>query len=65
MRKRQDIIFTFIIGHGKRKGVMVVLSEIGVQFHVLAEIVHPSHVPLKGKAKAVVLYLPRYLRPCR
>ena len=42
---------------------MVILTEIRIQLHIFAEIVHPSHVPLKGKIKSTVFYLTGYLGP--
>ena len=43
---------------------MVVFAEIGVQLHVFQEIVHPSHVPLKCEAKAVLFRMGCDLGPC-
>ena len=50
----QDIILTGKISKAEGHAVMVVFAEIGVQLHVFQEIMHPSHVPLKGEAKAVL-----------
>ena len=43
---------------------MVILAEIGIKLHVFAEVMHPSHVPLKGKSKAIILWSCCYLGPC-
>ena len=55
VRQDQDIVFTGEVGQTEGHLVVVVLAEIGIELHVLKEIVHPSHVPLEGEAEAVVL----------
>ena len=64
MGQHQDIFFTGKICESERHLVVVVFAEIRVQLHVLQEIVHPSHIPLKGKAKTLVLRFPGDFRPC-
>ena len=49
MREHQDIILAECIGHGECHLVVIKLAEIRIQLHVLQKIMHPSHVPLKGK----------------
>ena len=49
MREYQDIILAECIGHGECHLVVIKLAEIRIQLHVLQKIMHPSHVPLKGK----------------
>ena len=63
MGKHQNIVFTVSIGHGKGHQVMGSLAEIGVQFHVFQEIIHPPHIPFKGEAQAVILRLISNLGP--
>ena len=42
---------------------MIVFPEIGVQFHVFQKIVHPAHIPLKGKTQSAVFGGISHLRP--
>lgn len=65
MRQRQDIFFGAVIAHCKCHLMMVVFAEQRIQFHIIAEIMHPAHVPLKGKAKSLVFRRRRYFGPCR
>ena len=64
MGDHQDVFLAVGVGHGECHLVMVVFAEIGIQLHVLQEVVHPSHVPLQGESQAVVLRLAGNLRPC-
>ena len=65
MGKYQNIVLCRIVAHGKGHLVMVVLAEIRIQLHIVAEVVHPSHVPLEGKTESVIFHIPRDLGPCR
>ena len=55
MGQHQDIIFAVKISQAESHPVVVIFAEIGIQLHVLQKIVHPAHVPLKGKAQSVLL----------
>ena len=55
MRQHQDIVFTGKISQAEGHAVVAVFAEIGIQLHVFQEIVHPAHIPLKGKSEAVPL----------
>ena len=61
----QDIIFRAVISHGKGHAVMIVFAEIGIQLHIFAEIVHPSHIPFEGEMQSPFLDGARHLGPCR
>ena len=63
MGKYQDKILTGGIGHAKGHLVMIVFAEIGVKLHVLQKIVHPTHIPLKLKAKTIIFWFSSYHRP--
>ena len=55
MGQGQDVVFTGGIGDPEGHLVMVEFSEIWIQFHIFQKIVHPSHIPLEGKAQAAFL----------
>ena len=59
----EDELLARGIAHAEGHFIVVELPEIGVQLHIVQEIVHPAHVPLKVKAEAVVLRPGRHLRP--
>ena len=61
--EHQDIFLAVSVGHGKGHQMMGPFAEIGVELHILQEVVHPAHVPLEREAQAVVLGLVRHLRP--
>ena len=65
MGERQDITLAAVVGHGKRHAVMVVFPEIRIQFHIFAEIMHPAHIPFKGKAQSLAADITGHHRPCR
>ena len=45
---------------------MVKLLEIRIELHVFQKIIHPSHIPLKGKTKSSLFYIACHTRPrCR
>ena len=50
MRQWQNIILTVVIAHGKGHGVMIAFAVQRIQLHILAEIMHPAHIPLEGKS---------------
>ena len=43
---------------------MIIFTEIGIQLHVLTEIMHPSHIPLKAEVQAAFVNRPCNERPC-
>ena len=59
----QYVLLIFIVAHGKGHGVVAALAVQGIQLHVLAEIVHPSHVPLEGEAKPLPADVPGHIGP--
>ena len=61
--QHQDIVLAGEVGETEGHLVVVVLTEIRIQLHVFQEVVHPSHVPLKGESKAVVLRAVGHHRP--
>ena len=48
------------IHHGKSDILVVVLAKIGIHLQVVAQVVHPTHVPLQVKAQPLV---PRHMGP--
>ena len=44
---------------------MVKLLEIRIKLHVFQKIIHPSHIPLKGKTKSSLFYITCHTRPRR
>ena len=65
VRKREDILLRAVIAHGKGHIVMRAAPHNGIQLHVLAEIMHPAHVPFERKAQAFGADFAGHLRPCR
>ena len=65
MRQYQNIILTVCITHGKCHQMMVILSEIWIQFHIFCEVMHPSHIPLQTESQSTFFYISGNLRPCR
>ena len=63
MGQYQDIIFAVKISQAESHPVVVIFAEIGIQLHVLQKIVHPAHVPLKGKAQSVLLRMLCHIGP--
>ena len=55
MGQGQDVVFTGGIGDPEGHLVMVEFSEIWIQFHIFQKVMHPSHIPLEGKAQAALL----------
>ena len=62
--QHQNVILTVGVGHGKGHKIVRPVAEIGVQLHILQEVIHPSHIPLEGKAQSVIFRNVRYLGPC-
>ena len=60
----QAVLLRVRVGHRKGHPVVVELTEIRIQLHVLNEVMHPSHIPLHGESQAVILRNIRHLRPC-
>ena len=63
--QHEDVLLRLVVAHGEGQLVVVVLAEVGIQLHVVEEVVHPAHVPLVRKGKAVVLDVPRDPGPGR
>ncbi len=61
--QRKNVILGAVVAHGKSHAVVVALAHDRIQLHVLAEVMHPAHVPLEVKSKAAVLGLGRDLGP--
>ena len=61
--KDQHIFLAVRIHHGESHAAVIEFPEERIQLHIFQEVVHPAHVPLKGKSKAVVLRSPGHLRP--
>src|SRR5437667_10033694 len=52
MRQRQDEVLVMMIEHGEGEIVLMILAMNRVAFEVVQRVVHPAHVPFKGKAEA-------------
>ena len=63
MRKRQDVILALVIGHGEGHRIVIALSHNGIELHILAEIMHPAHVPLECKSESLSSDLARNIGP--
>ena len=57
-------MLTFVICHGECHIVVSTASHYGIQLHIFAEVMHPAHVPLKCKSKAVCSDGSGNIRPC-
>ena len=64
MGQHQNIILTVSVAHGESHLVMVIFSEIWIQLHILQEIIHPAHIPLKSKAQPAIIHIFGHTRPC-
>ena len=64
MGQHQNIILTVSVAHGESHLVMVIFSEIWIQLHILQEIIHPAHIPLKSKAQPAIIHVFGHTRPC-
>ena len=62
--KHQNIILCKGVRHREGHLVMVVFSEVRIQFHVIQKIMHPSHIPFQREAKSIFLHFSGHLRPC-
>ena len=61
--QHQNKLLRCRIAHAEGHLVVVALSEIGIQLHVIQEVMHPAHVPLVGEAQTIILRPGGYLRP--
>ena len=59
----QDEILAVGINHAEGQLPVMVAAEVGIALHVSEEVVHPPHIPLIVKAKAVLLHRTCHLRP--
>ena len=62
--KNKNELFRICIGHTECHLVVVELTEIWIQLHVIQEVMHPAHVPLVSKAKTIIFRCFCNLRPC-
>ena len=51
--ERKDVVLRAVVAHGKGHVVVRALAHDRIELHILAEVMHPAHVPLEGEAKAV------------
>ena len=65
MRENKNKLLTCGITHAKGHLIVIVLTEIRIQFHIIEEIMHPTHIPFICKSKPIVLRSLCDLRPCR
>ena len=65
MGQGQNVVLILVVAHGKGHGIVAALPVDGIQLHVLAEIVHPAHIPLKSEAKSLAADLPGHIGPGR
>ena len=63
MRKDQDKVLAVSVSNREGHLIMVIFSEIRIQFHVLQEVMHPSHIPFQAEAQAAVLGISGNQRP--
>ena len=61
----QHIILGKGVDHGERHVPVVELAEIGIHLQVVAQIVHPAHVPLQVEAQSPLLRRIRHQWPRR
>ena len=64
VRNTEQEFLTVGIDHREGKLIMMSAAEHRIVFHILDEVIHPSHIPFIVKAKTVVLQIPGDLRPC-
>ena len=64
VRKYQNVFLTVVIAHGKCHLVVIIFTEIRIQFHVIQEIMHPSHIPFVSKIQTAIFGFSGYHRPC-
>ena len=64
MRDDKDIFFTVCISHRKCHLIVIVLTEIWIQFHVFKKIIHPSHIPFQRESKSSIFSFSGNLWPC-
>ena len=61
----QHIVLREGVDHGEGHIPVVELAEIGVHLQIVAQVVHPSHVPLQVKAQSPLLRRVGHQRPRR
>ena len=54
MREHQNVFFTVSVFEAERQLMVIVFSEIRVDFHILKKIIHPSHVPFIGETESAL-----------
>ena len=64
MRKNKNILLTLVIAHGKCHLIMIVFTEIWIQFHVIQKIMHPSHIPFITEIQSIFFDWTCHFRPC-
>ena len=61
--QRQNIVLRESVHEGEGDVPVVELPEVGVQLDVVADVVHPAHVPLEVEAQAAVVHRVGHLGP--
>ena len=51
VRNGQNKVLVVSIDHRERHLTMMILTEEWISCHILKRVMHPSHIPLKAKAK--------------
>ena len=64
MGQGQNILFMFIIAHGKSQSVMISFAINRVKLHIFTEVVHPAHIPFESETQSVPAYLAAHMGPC-
>ena len=64
VRNGQNKVFRKRVNHGERNGVVMVLTENGIDLDVRQRVVHPAHVPLKVEAQSAHIDGARNAAPC-
>ena len=65
MGKHKNVFLTLVITHGKSHFVVIILAEIRIKFHIIQEIMHPSHIPFITEIQSVIFHTAGDFRPCR
>src|SRR5258708_10214842 len=63
VRKWQDEVLVIMVKHGKSEIVLVVFPMNRIALEILQSVVHPAHVPFKGKTEATEIWRTSHLRP--
>ena len=61
--QRQDIVLRESVHQREGDVPMVKLAEVGVQLDIVADVVHPAHVPLEVEAQTAVVHRLGHLGP--